>query len=789
MTTKTEHRDHKRRRADRSPQGERADPAFAWATDPRLACWREALRDWTVQHTNRRGAIEIGNAILDRVGAMGDPVPSVSTYCQRTFVCATPLHASRRKGNGGIAFSRTVHAFFEWYLDNRLSTIDPQGRPVRSPDHWNPVPKLPSRATPTESARAALPSRLIRQLLDRLTADDWKWAKTLAEDWVLATDTTTGRTTRVWCPVRAAVLALKLLLPLRTFQIRMLESGEGDAERCVDGKWIANTGPHAPPSGRRRTERRGFLRAFRDRLTGGTCTGFFVNTNKTSDRVPDQAETGYEIPWQHDRAIEIVEAVERWQERYNPVDVPLSWTQIHEPKIRLATHARPGAAFFLMRDPNGTYRNEPITAGRVGGIWNLLMGACEDDLTSRGERLPDGQPIRLTKTLIQLRRKANGGRSTQVHVREAVYDLHSLRVSLLTALAIEGGVPLHVLSKCVAGHASLVMTLYYLKTDPGTVNRSMKEAEAKIDAGSQEAFLRYLQSQTRSSDGYVADPAAIAALDGHSPVGWQMLETGICPVGGARCSDGGPPIGKNRFGPVPGGRNCVRCRFHISGPAFLPGIVARFNACSMRVERAREQVKASRRLLMEREDAQFAAEQQGHPGDPAALIRARDRHEEATAALDSEVGTLQELATLAERCLRILRTSDGQRPSLILRSEKKVLDIEIRKTCSFALYDAVCQASTLYPDEVVPEAQARRAAALDRMLIRNGRAPMMCLLPDDQGLKLANELTQLMALQLGSERAFEIITDERACLEADAAAIVDEMLAKASQPLALAKPS
>ena len=42
------------------------------------------------------------------------------------------------------------------------------------------------------------------------------------------------------------------------------------------------------------------------------------------------------------------------------------------------------------------------------------------------------------------------------------YPLHSLRVSLITTFALEGGVPMPVLSKCIAGHARLVMTLYYL---------------------------------------------------------------------------------------------------------------------------------------------------------------------------------------------------------------------------------------------------------------------------------------------------------------------------------------
>lgn len=55
------------------------------------------------------------------------------------------------------------------------------------------------------------------------------------------------------------------------------------------------------------------------------------------------------------------------------------------------------------------------------------------------------------------------------------YPLHSLRVSLITAFALEGGVPMPVLSKCIAGHARLVMTLYYTKMGISYVTDTMKK--------------------------------------------------------------------------------------------------------------------------------------------------------------------------------------------------------------------------------------------------------------------------------------------------------------------------
>ncbi|MBF4332699.1 hypothetical protein EAY29_20925, partial [Vibrio anguillarum] len=44
----------------------------------------------------------------------------------------------------------------------------------------------------------------------------------------------------IWSPVRAMALYLKLQLPLRTFQVRMLDSGEADTWRYESGQWIKN---------------------------------------------------------------------------------------------------------------------------------------------------------------------------------------------------------------------------------------------------------------------------------------------------------------------------------------------------------------------------------------------------------------------------------------------------------------------------------------------------------------------------------------------------------------------
>ncbi len=165
-------------------------------------------------------------------------------------------------------------------------------------------------------------------------------------------------------------------------------------------------------------------------------------------------------------------------------------------------------------------------------------------------------------------------------------DLHTLRVSLITAYATEGGVPIQILSKCVAGHATILMTLYYNKPGPAHVTEALAQAQHRIQQAETNNFLRFLQNEEiRHANPFVVsnDAAGSSALQQSAPGSWVVGDIGICPVGGSLCHQGGPILNsaksKPQYAPVPGGaKNCAKCRFFITGPAFLGGLVAHFNS-------------------------------------------------------------------------------------------------------------------------------------------------------------------------------------------------------------------
>ena len=72
------------------------------------------------------------------------------------------------------------------------------------------------------------------------------------------------------------------------------------------------------------------------------------------------------------------------------------------------------------------------------------------------------------------------------------FPLHTLRVSLITSFALEGGVPIPVLSKLVAGHSRIIMTLYYTKIGQAYMKKVMSEAEDKLRLASEQQFKEFL---------------------------------------------------------------------------------------------------------------------------------------------------------------------------------------------------------------------------------------------------------------------------------------------------------
>ncbi|TAY34688.1 hypothetical protein ELH93_19605 [Rhizobium leguminosarum] len=378
-----------------------------------------------------------------------------------------------------------------------------------------------------------------------------------------------GKIRDIYCPVGPTLLRAAFDIPVRMASLRRLDSGEGDVTRfnADTRQWETNDGPlagyWADVQGQPRDdfETRGYARLVRDPIKD--VTGFFINTNKTSDP--------HVIPWQHDRLHKAFYDLRQWQSKYNPVTAPVGPEDYLDNPKRIAqkTKARMPFVFGLMR----LFPTE--TNPRIGRIINRYeLEAMWTEVLREAERrfrsLHPDQPVQL------IRREGNGQ-------YRPMYGLHGLRVRGLTDL-YRSGMPFEIISKFIAGHATLMMTAYYLKFTPSEIESFINKAAERAQEARQ--FIdecRTMSLEEARLRTVSLSPTVIQEIiDSGSTFEFCNVDFGFCPWDCTRCDDGGPLLrssgedaSKATYGPVPGGRNnCILCRHFVSGPPFLVQLTA-----------------------------------------------------------------------------------------------------------------------------------------------------------------------------------------------------------------------
>ena len=690
---------------------------------------------------------------------------------------------------GDIKHNNSVHNFLVWLLENKLSVEDDNGITLVPHEFHNPVKKLKQNGMGlAETLKTPLPYRYIRILRNNLAQGpnfrDWTWAqqamssKSGGGDWFRvemslvdlddldcvwrkrATSKYERETLghppeviEIWSPVRAMALYLKLELPLRTFQVRMLDSGEADTWRYESGKWRLNDSLLAVG-----TEKRPSQRGVFHRSSSEVGAGFYINTNKTADINKEESAKGYVIPWTYEPVLFWLEKLRNWQEKYNAISSLTRWQDL-ETKHFGGTPPHPsvlearGACCFLFRNAAGDVldRSKPITTGSVDSLWYFLLADFEKRCAANGETLDDGSTIRFIDP-----------------DRESVtfYPLHALRVSLITAYALEGGVPFPVLSKLIVGHARIIMTLYYTKAGKAHVTEVMQEAEKRIIENESASYRRFLMEKSYKE---IEERFAFNSTDAINAVSQQSSsaslvfeDKGICPVGGGLCSIGGDVVrecqtdpSKNVYSPVSGypqERNCVRCRFFLTGPSFLPGLQAHFNwvsykatECSERYVGLERQVKALEdvRLVCEEGDMLFTQHKD--------LERINRYYEEETEKANKILSDFQAVIRLIDRCMVLVNSNDKDGIRLVAAGGVSDIKYALCETES-EMYqlEVVCEDAVIYPDIDAGKATLRRSQILDAMLQMNGRPPLFFKLNPEQQLHVGNEVMKLIQRRAGS---------------------------------------
>ncbi|EPY8430062.1 VPA1269 family protein, partial [Citrobacter youngae] len=352
---------------------------------------------------------------------------------------------------------------------------------------------------------------------------------------------------------------------------------------------------------------KGIIRRIHDTMTGQYSTGLYINTNKTADQNKDELERGYIIPWQNEEVLYWLEKLRNWQEKYNPIVKPTDCTTLltkHIGKHKSQTQLESmGEIAFLFRDASakGEDKYKPICgAANIAPFWYQLLLELENQLAEQGNTLDNGERLKLVVDYPE---------DTPENAKVATnFPLHSLRVSLITAYTMDTQLPLPVISKLLAGHSRILMTIYYNKITPSVMAEKMSEAEGELEGKAKQSVRNFLKdaslAQIQCKMVYHKEDSIQAALVNRNPIGWEERSAGLCLVGGntvksdevstlGGCWNGGELIrdasaAVNRiYGSVPHGpENCIRCRWFITEARYLPALNAQFNQLSYKAHQA-----------------------------------------------------------------------------------------------------------------------------------------------------------------------------------------------------------
>ena len=784
------------------------DTSLSWVEReyPQLETWKALAVEWMNGEIlgvgdRLQALVSFFDRYLVQQGLPTDP----AVFLARNTVLPDFYRTACPDSEKGIKYNNAIHAFLNFVLMREYSEAGDDDRPVVSPAFRNPVPKMSKSGLPRrdESVHSPLPYGYIDELRQMLAAGpnfrDWVWAQSAlgfksgyrqrdAQDWFeVAADRIdrndpdcawrerlikNGTRLEMWSPVRWVALLVKLILPLRTFQVRMLDSGEADTWRYASGEWALNQSRIAQGSERRPLQQGVFRRS--NPITEGEVvkTVLYINTNKTADIAKSGPEKGYVLPWSsggpvHQDVFYWLEKLRNWQERYNPVSRRTAWAELDGRHIKAKSEVQlagyPDACFlFRMPETRDGLQHLPVGMDGLDSAWFGLLSAFEIRLAGRHETHRNGAPIHF---LPPLEKRRQG-------IYTTLFPLHSLRVSLITALALEGQVPFPLLQKLV-GHSRLLMTLYYTKPGATHIRDVLLGAAERLEARKESSIQNFLLDTAHDELLQKAIcnsvPSLATAIPQHpaarNPAGWMPMHHGLCLVGGntsevedngamGGCYNGGPQIAPptlKKYGPVPGGsRNCVRCRWFVTEPHHLPALAAHFNTLAYHFDEARNACLAREQELQGLKKQKADAEDAGHP------FACQDAYRQAERVWESAMKRFSDLAEdlvacwrLIERCKSALDAAQGERTQLVTVGNVADVQLAFEETESELLQlSGVCESVEVYPDLEPGKAVFRRSQLLDGVLYRDALPPVFMLLSEQEQLLAGNAFMRRLAKQM-----------------------------------------
>jgi hypothetical protein len=546
---------------------------------------------------------------------------------------------------------------------------------------------------------------------------------------------------KIWVPIYWIHSYSLFSVPLRGIQIGYNDSGEGDEyiPEYNNNKivWVKNQGRLAGL-----TSNQGMIKRYpNDEF------GMFSTSNKTSINTGSQS-----VPWMPIELAYWLIKLREWQSKYNPINAPTAWLECERTNLNEIQRKQKGVNCFLFRDFGdkecGTFSGR--LANRLAAALYFIKH--------------EGEPLAICK----------GNYSALSHYKSE-FTPHSMRVSLITIYVMEYNLDLSIIMK-IAGHSSIIMSVYYVKTQGVALRNKIEEGEKralKSQADATQSMIEQLRIDEIKPYLIGNSEETLNALNNNIPVGnYLFRDWGLCPHAGTRCGDGGETIGGTKIrSHVPAGylgsENCIRCRHFITGPAFIGGLLAIFQEIILNLEAKQihydeligDENKLSASLEQE-DEKEYICNRNNEEFDKktrleilGSLRKTKSEYEVVAKKMDMLYCDLGAASTLIHQCQALLNQSsvsnvnDETSLQLIVRPNHE-LEVIAEEVSRYELLCEVCENAEIYQSASAELAITPRTQLLDNMMLRNNLKPLLFTLTSKQQLKAGNQLNKLFKERL-----------------------------------------
>jgi hypothetical protein len=670
----------------------------------------------------------------------------------------------------------SVNEFLDYVINKYLTIEDEEtGEVLRVMDARNPFSLLLTDQSVTaphrsETTKPCLPYHFVKKVQNWIIPKGAKHFKDLKHlqkfdaDWVKVSLSDVDRVDPdcvykkiqdqyyLWVPIDWIHTFSLTKIPLRGRQIAYNDSGEADEyiadiDEIGKIKWIKNKSPFA-----QMTQSQSFIKRMPD-----DGIGMFVTTNKTSNN-----GRGYSIPWMPEDLAYWLVKLRKWQQKFNPLMQPSSWTACERTSFNESQLKAKGINCFLFRSYQG------IEPKNVGAALTPRLAAALYHIQSSNLALA----------------KLDGHDST-ITQYSSKFTPHSMRVSLITAYVMEMGMPIEIVMK-VVGHSSVVMTIYYTKISHNDFKQKLEEGEKlalKSEAETTQRLIEQNKIEEVKNKLVGSNDDVLRSLTNDLPAGnFVFRDYGICPFAASRCQDGGEFIGSTPTrAPAPSGylgmQNCLRCRHFITGPAFLGGLLSvsneillQSNTQSRKCHELQKKVDYIEDQLSEIDKVEYIANLKGEKFNTAkrTQFEAEERrleadYESAAKKLDMLLCDLQSAFGLIRRCQMVVNKESAQDDSdeslsLIAMADAE-LQLDFEEVSHYQQLQEVCENATIYQSASAENAVLPRTQIIDRMALYNNIAPSLFMMNEEEQLKVGNELYKLLKNRLQTWNRIEQVVN------------------------------